>query len=583
MKNHEFRNEKQKSFIQKCFIFSIQLIYIGKFMTNTIDFLRFKDWITLPDNDINWIVIAQSRRSKEDSSRSDFFTTSILVDSCYHKVIIEKNEWLVDLKFGNAEIWHMNKKLIYDPNTTNSIEINHTKWNISPFIIYRVWQHKLWVSKFEIIQDFILFYNLYWDKKDKTYKAISNMGNVFEVIKIREESDDNGEHDTVIEINKHFLRNYLAIKNKFLIRQHDHKRYTFESLQSLIKKDEERIKYSNDFYNYEVVLRECPCTLYTSFSLLRGMDVVLPYKKKHALLEWEEDNFSSFKVGVNDDGKPIKKTCNRNKLGNEFLTSVFFKREVLQKYYNSEIYTVNSYSVNCSGLWVLPIDTTERDLIHVWLGDLGDIPPDEQKYWEGFNIIPEGTITKSRFERDILAQFSDSTDKMAVFWSTFNEFQKWFENNYGIKLFMELKNEDKYIYNNLRIPLNESRPEFDAQIGNLAKLLPDSIDIKSLEKLILKDAEKEEIEEFIGKKIRLLKFFFDKKQIDSKFVAVLDLIQNVRSACVVHRRGKNCHKLLKKHNLIEITNKKIFERFILDLVISFQKIMKSKSKNDDTS
>ena len=539
-------------------------------MVNVIKLLKFENWLKTKDSDNNWITVAQSRKFRENELDNDFFTISTLADKCKPDKLVADSDWFTLVEFGNPVTWTENGKVNYD--SYNLKEKEGVK--IHPFVVYRSWYKKSLDSKFELIRDFILFYNLYWDERNLAFKTISETGEEFEVVKINSTKDQKR-----IEINTKFLRNYLAIKNKILIRQHDLTRFTSESLKSLMDKESEDLSLTGEFHNYSLVMAEQPCSYYNSFSRLLGKDLVLPYKEGKALLEWEK-KYTNFIICVDEEGNEIEETCDEKQLSNffvnrgkpHFLTPIYFKREVLKKYYdNPSKYSVSSTSLNCSGLWLIHIDTTDKDLIQVWLGDLGHIPYNEQQHWRQYNVISKG-ITESRFRRDFMAEFCDPEDIMYRFFNEFNEFQKNFEKSFGFTLIMPLKHEDGYIRGTLRVPLNDEQPEFDSQISGLAKTLPDSIDVKSIrQNLISQGVTKDELEDIKDKKIRCLEIFLEKNGLDTDLIGVLDLIQDIRSKCIAHRRGKNCVKLLKKHGLNEKTNVEIFKLLINDFILSFKK------------
>ena len=216
-------------------------------------------------------------------------------------------------------------------------------------------------------------------------------------------------------------------------------------------------------------------------------DIILPFTQRKHLLGWEK-KYWKFIVGVDKEGGKIEETCDEEKLGNyfgktgtHFLTPVFFKREVLKKYHDMPSkFTVTSTHLSCGGLWGLSIEINDKDLVNAYLGDLGHIPYEEQQYWRLYNVVPEGGISKSRFQRDFAAKFADPEDVMFKFTKSLEDVQKIFESKYGFKLFKPLSDGDKFIEKSLRIPVNNESVEFEQQLGYLAKLLPDSIDIKSL-------------------------------------------------------------------------------------------------------
>lgn len=543
-------------------------------MTNLLKLLEFEDWLKTKQKDENWITVAQNNKFENNGIQHDYFTLSIISDCTETDILIEGFDWFSQVEFGNPEVWtdYFDKdELNYNPN--NIIEKNGIVFE--PFIIYRSWHKKSLRAKFNIIQDFILFYNLYFDAPTKTFKAISETGEEYDVIKIT-----HGPEIEKIEINTKFLRNYLSLKNKKLIRQHEITRFTDESIQSMIGKESDEKNIKGDDFNFKLIMVEQPCSSYNSFSRLLGKDIVEPYSKGCALLEWDK-KFEKFVIGTDGGGNEIHSTCDDEKLSNFFkdkgtphiLTPVYFKREALKKYYDAPSkYTVTSSSVACDGLWLIHIDEY-KDLIQVWLRDLGHIPYNEQRHWRQFNVVSKG-ISESRFKRDFMAEFCDPEDIMFRFHREFDEFQKKFEKNFGFRLFLPLKHEDSYIYDSIRIPLNNEQPEFDSQMSYISKILPDSIDIKSIRNYLIQLGVKpEELKEVEGKKIRCLEFFLDKNGLDSEIIQQLDIIQNIRSKCISHRRGDNCVKFLKSLGWNEKTNIEIFRILLNNLVLSFKKIL----------
>lgn len=79
---------------------------------------------------------------------------------------------------------------------------------------------------------------------------------------------------------------------------------------------------------------------------------------------------------VKDNLIDREETCNEDELSNyfidkgkpHFLPPVFFKREVLKRYYdNPSKYSVNARYLSCLGLWGLPIDINPKGIVYMWL------------------------------------------------------------------------------------------------------------------------------------------------------------------------------------------------------------------------
>lgn len=119
-----------------------------------------------------------------------------------------------------------------------------------------------------------------------------------------------------------------------------------------------------------------------------------PYAEKH-------ESYAEFITGSDPEGKPIRQSCKAEEDGNRspsFLTPVFFKRQVLQKYFNEpERYTVGDGRLSCGGLWSLRFDNDHPHHVGAWLGDLGYLSATEQAHWKGFDIIPDGTFSQTFF------------------------------------------------------------------------------------------------------------------------------------------------------------------------------------------
>jgi len=56
----------------------------------------------------------------------------------------------------------------------------------------------------------------------------------------------------------------------------------------------------------------------------------------------------------------------------DYLTPVFFKKAVLDKYYQQpDKYSVEDGYLRCCGLWGVTMDNHHADKVVIWLGDLG--------------------------------------------------------------------------------------------------------------------------------------------------------------------------------------------------------------------
>ena len=535
---------------------------------NELDFMEFKYWLQHRDQDNSWITVAQNLHFEKDDIRYDYSTISVIAEKCDQKILLSDCNWLTDVKFGNQQVWEYHGRINFD---FNSIE-EKDGIKIEPFIISRNYGNE---TRFELIQDFILFYNLYFNEQRQIYKAINEMGEETDVVKVI-----NNEEGKKIEIRTNYLKNYLNFKDKILIRQHDHNTDISKNLSEL-ETSAYKTSHVKDNYNFTLIIDEFDTSTNDkeSFSRLFGKDIILSSTKKKHLLGWNKE-YQKFIIGITKDGDNIEETCNEEELENRneksnilYIKPVFFKSEVLKKYYDtSSKFTVTPSCLRCADFWMLPIFTGLEKLVCVYLGDLGQIPHKEQMHWKTYNVRPEGGIPEHMFQRDFRAEFTESYDLIYQFKNTLSKTQKIFSDKFGFILFKPLNGKDEFITKNFRILLNNEQVEFEQQLGYLAKMLPDSIDIKSLKKQFkAKDQRYQKVNNAKGS-IQILELFLEKENISSDLVQILYKIQQIRSSGIAHRKGEEYERISEKYDLNENDKNEFFKKSITELTDAFKKI-----------
>ena len=260
-----------------------------------------------------------------------------------------------------------------------------------------------------------------------------------------------------------------------------------------------------------------------------------PYNKK------EQKTFPEFIIGIDDRGKEIRSSCDPHG-GIDYLHPVFFRSEVLNRYYdNPSKYSVEDGYLRCGGLWGISIDNDNPDYVTVFLGDLGrDLPQSERPYWQTFNIAPVGKMSTTSFQRNLMAEFADPTRKDLVFKSTLDTFLKNWQQKMGWQLFRDLSAADKHCLISLRIPATDEQNEFDTQVMYLTKILVDSINEKELGKHISVTPDQ--------KGISKLENYLKLKGAPnySSHVQFLRDLQSLRSSGAAHLKGDNYRKITDK-------------------------------------
>ena len=113
-------------------------------------------------------------------------------------------------------------------------------------------------------------------------------------------------------------------------------------------------------------------------------------------------------------------------------------------------------------LWGIRLDNDHPDHVMVFLGDLGrDLPESERTYWQTFNVAPTGAPSETLFRRAFLGQWADPQAPDLRFKSAYDRFNKKWQEQFGWALFKEPEPDDAHVLQRLRVPLDDSQPEFE--------------------------------------------------------------------------------------------------------------------------
>jgi hypothetical protein len=309
-----------------------------------------------------------------------------------------------------------------------------------------------------------------------------------------------------------------------------------------------------------------------SFSRLVGKRAIMPVEKSDSNFWPYKDarrkNYPEFLIGTDDHGESQRFSCDPSKLANYFganpgaphyLTPVFFRREVLQKYYgNAAKYTVDDGAIWCAGLCTLRIDNHLMDLVSVYLGDLGrDLPSEEWGYWLSFNVVADAGISTPKLRRDFLGEFADPERPDLLFKYRVEQFNRAWLEKHGWPFFLPLQSEDQHLLIGLREPLTDDQGEFDSQVLALTKLMIDSLNEKQLVAAIGKvPAESKGIDKF--------ELYLQKLSVPDadKAVSFLRDLQALRSTGVGHRKGSGYEKARAPFKIVELGRRAAFRALL---------------------
>lgn len=348
-----------------------------------------------------------------------------------------------------------------------------------------------------------------------------------------------------IEVKREYLKDFLCAFNKACVIVFDHRRHfnSNEKANSRI----ENISGLNYYITFSVSDLEGYGFNYDGCSSIIGKAIISPFKKpRHRDYKYftEDEKYENFIIDYDEnEDEEIEFTCNENSLANffgsnlgapHFLTPVFFDIKVLEKYKNDpRNYVVDDSNISFLSEWSIPFNINTERRVSVWLGDLGRIPYEEQKYWRTFNIKPEGQMDSKFLDRQIKGIWTDSSRIESKLVSSLNRFNTIIKARYDDVIFNVLSDADKEIYNTFMLPINYSVPEYQSFLMQLCKLTCESINTKLIKTVVEKDYE---IEAMSRGSISQLGVFLKFTKIDEK-----EMISNSL------KKAYNCRNKLSGH------------------------------------
>lgn len=408
----------------------------------------------------------------------------------------------------------------------------------------------------EVSQEFILLNNLRYDRRHRSYFAMYDSGEREEAIKY----DD----DFTIKIKAKFLKRYAAAKQLAIVLQFDIRTsfsgqlpdYGLPEFREVITDTD--LCYSIAGGDYHI-----PDTV---FSRALGKKIIAPQAIEECGF-WpyeKEPEYEEFIIGSDKNGNSVSYTSDPDCLNNYFgsnpsapmyLTPVFFSRDVLQKYYDKpDLYSISDGRLSCRSLWSVEIDNHHKDVVSVFLGDLGrDLPEAERKHWKNYNILTDESISEVTVARDLLCYAAESNVIEHQFKRDYKQLNKQWNDIYGWSLYRKLDNDDAYIFDQIRRPLSDGQAEFDQLVLMLCKLIIDYLN----EKELASNAEGAEGLRGIGKLECWIKnngtIGFE------EHIAFLKNLWDLRSSGSGHAKGKGYKKALEKFMIDEIPLPDVFD------------------------
>jgi hypothetical protein len=494
--------------------------------------------------------------------------------------LVQRDGWDIGPQDGGPTTWQKNDHL---GNWEDGYDPVGTDFGIEPLVIWRdffgIRPHYL-----ELCQEFRLFHNLCPEPSKKRFIKISRDGSESEAARYDEKK---------MEVRSDLLLEFSAVKQMALAVYIESFRYSRIPLKELgVDDDKIRIEESGERYYFSAVVYPPKSLFESEFesegSVIGSKKYILPGPRP-AFGEQPEELHQKFVIGTDDQGKPIRHTCDPGQLSNYFganpgapnyLTPVFFRSDVLSKYYaNPGRYEVSDGYLRCGSLWGVRIDNDHDEYVVVWLGDLGrDLSEQERDYWLSFNVAPDGkTISRTNFRRAFEAIPTNPERSDHLFKQEYSRFLSEFREAEGWDFFLPLHPDDEHYFTSLRLPVSDTQSEFDGQLLALTKVLIDSLNEKQLKKVIQLENGDQGI-------TKLQKFLIARGLGGwEPHIKLLRVLQDLRSKSAAHRKGTSYDELIENLGMKDEGHQKAFDSILRGaaLFIRFLRANLLNPENDD--
>lgn len=435
--------------------------------------------------------------------------------------------------------------------------ITYSEDGYEPFIFIKHFNHNNGGEKYiDISEEFVLYFKLYEkaeNKQNRKYYFIDELGDLDEVIKVEPER---------IRIKLKYLKEYIAVRQLHFAVCFDFMRVgNIDIFENKIEFIDKNFKGENYIYNH--LIRPLDCK-FQSWILGKKIISFDPNKSKSYHFDYENQVYESFITGYDEDGNEVYHDC--SKINDKSFVVTYFKKDVLNKYYNEpQKYEVDGWHVK-SNFFSLKIDNNNEDYVAVFLIELGYLPYKEQLHWKHYNIQPQKGISHAYYQTMIEGNWVDHPETPDLFFKhKFEQFNKNWETKFGWRLYKPLAKEDEHLFKALHIPTSNNVKSFCEQILSIIKITIDRLNEAELAKQIILDDNDKGI-------TKLEKFLAVHQMQIPDMITFLRHLWNLRSGLLAHsfsNSNDKCKKAIKyfdirENNYIEVA-KYIFIKSIFTL------------------
>ncbi len=502
-----------------------------------------------------WVTIYESYGIDNDDEGLIY---CCLVDSKRIKTYKQTSDWVINIgSEGKPSIieTYKNSKPIVKYHT-------YSEKGIEPFVFSKHFSfsdgHDSYV---DISEEFILYFKLYekgTDKQNRKFYFIDDGGDLEEVIIFEPKK---------VKVKVKYLIEYISVRKIYFAICFDFMRLAKNNLSELSIELKDT-NYSSDLIYYNHLIRRLDfIDAGKNQSWIHGK-VIIPFNKKKTKsyhFDYRNQEYAEFITGYDIKGNEILQSCKKED-GKHFVLT-YFKKEVLNKYYNEPTkYEVDGFQVS-SKFFILRIDNNIENYVPVFLIDLASLPYKEQLHWKQYNISPQKGISHSYYNTMINGNWAEHPETPDLYFKyKYNKFNSDWEKKFGWKFYKPSAEEDKHLFISLHIPTTNNVKAFCEQMLTLVKLTVDRLNeaeyIKRIPNLEKSDRGITKLEKYLQ---------FEGVQIPEMIIFLRNL-WDLRSGLLSHsfsNSNKDCKKAIaffgiKSDNYIDVA-KDIFIKSVFTL------------------
>lgn len=394
-------------------------------------------------------------------------------------------------------------------------------------------------SYVDISEEFVLYFRLYEkleNKQNRKYYFIDELGELDEVIIVEPKK---------IRVKLKYLKEYISIRKMYLSVCFDFMRFDISNLKEM---DIEPIdaNFQSDYYFYNHLIRPLDFEAGKNQSWIHGKVIISPEKgrKKSYHFDYDNSEYATFITGYDNDGNEILQSCERE--DKKYFILTYFKKEVLNKYYNDPTkYEVDGFHLK-SKFFTLKIDNNVSDYVPVFLVELGILPYKEQLHWKQYNIPPQKGISSTYYQTMIEGNWAQHPETPDLYFKyKYKKFNEKWEKKFGWKFYKPLAKEDEHLFTALHIPTSNNVKAFCEQILTIVKITIDRLNEAEFSKRIILDPK--------DRGITKLEKFLKAKDVEiPEMITFLRKLWDLRSGLLSHSfsdSNKDCKKAMEYFNL----------------------------------